>query len=378
MTSLDPRSLIVMGNVMALIMGAVLGFMQRQYPRDIHGLRQWAAMPAVWIMGAILYLVPPPVVGQLALLVANGCVLAGFGLFHLGCRHFLGVRRMERPFALILAALVAVLGWFTWSWPSYPSRLVVVTAAIAALHAWTLALLWRRGTRSLATYLVQCTLLVHLVILLVRLQTAVVSRGAAGDLMEPSGVHTFYIGAYVFTVLLLSIGAVLLATERMRTEFEHMATHDGLTGALNRRAILAFCEEEHARALRQPQPFSLLMLDLDHFKTVNDTHGHQHGDRVLVHFVQTVQASLRRTDRLGRYGGEEFVALLPAADAAAAGVLAQRIHAALSSGHPLDCKVSIGLTHWQGAHDSVDAMLARADAALYRAKAQGRNQTCVG
>ncbi|AVP57798.1 GGDEF domain-containing protein [Pulveribacter suum] len=375
MSSLDPRSLIIMANFMALVMGAVLGFMWRQYPRTIHGLREWALMPAVWIVGAFLYLVPGRT--EVMLWLANAGVLAGFGLFHLGCLYFLDrpapVRALLGAFALLMGAL----GWFTWGAPSYVARVVVVSAAIAALHAWTLVVLWRHGTRRLPTRLVQLTLSVHLVILLVRMQSAMTARQIEG-LMEPSSVQTFYIGAFVMTVLTLSIGALLMATDRVRSEFEHLAAHDSLTEALNRRAILALCQDEQDRSLRQPRPFSLMMLDLDHFKAINDNHGHQHGDRVLAHFAHTLRGVLRRTDRLGRYGGEEFLVLLPGTDAQAATALAGRMRAALASGHPLDCKVSIGVTEWQGAADSIDGMLARADAALYQAKAQGRDRTCVG
>ncbi|RZJ55658.1 MAG: GGDEF domain-containing protein, partial [Acidovorax sp.] len=148
-----------------------------------------------------------------------------------------------------------------------------------------------------------------------------------------------------------------------------------LTNTLNRRALLQRCEDELERAHRYGQGPSIMMLDLDNFKAVNDTHGHQHGDAVLVHFTDSTRQVLRRQDRLGRYGGEEFMVLLPGADTAAAAQVAQRIHAALAAGHPLDCQVSIGVASWQGPGETLDAMLSRADAALYRAKEQGRNRT---
>ena len=196
--------------------------------------------------------------------------------------------------------------------------------------------------------------------------------------MEPSLFQTVYIGAYVLTVLMLSIGAILLATDRLRTELEHLATHDSLTQSLNRRAVMLACQEELDRARRYGHGPSIMMLDLDNFKMVNDTHGHQHGDAVLVHFAACTAAALRSEDRLGRYGGEEFLVLLPDTDAPAARRVAQRIHAPLQAGHPLDCQLSIGVTSWHGPADTLDAMLSRADAALYQAKEQGRNQTCVG
>ena len=176
---------------------------------------------------------------------------------------------------------------------------------------------------------------------------------------------------------MLSIGAVLMSTDGLRTELEHLATHDSLTNTLNRRALLQRCEDELERAQRYGNGPSIMMVDLDNFKAVNDTWGHQHGDAVLVHFAEHTGQALRRADRLGRYGGEEFLVLLPGADTAADQGVAQRIHATLSAGHPLDCQVSIGLTSWSGPQETLDAMLSRADAALYRAKNEGRNRTCV-
>lgn len=377
MNSLDPRSLIAMGGFMALVMGLVLGFMRRYYPTSILGLGYWALAPAAWLGAAVLFAIPSPWHTEVGIWLGNGLVLLGFALFHVGCRRFFGQPvqwpRVAVPFALVMLCLA----WFTGPDPSYRMRVAVVTAAIAVAHTSTLVLLWQSGVRNFPVRMVQATLVVHLGVLLMRLQT-VLSIPEVNDLMEASTVQTFYLGAYVVAVLLLSIGAVLMATDRVRTELEHMATHDALTGTLNRRAILGLCTDEHERSVRYGQAFSLMMMDLDHFKAINDTHGHQHGDRVLVHFSECTGAALRRADRLGRYGGEEFVVLLPNTTTEAALPVVERIHTALAAGHALDCSVSIGVTHWHGPNDTLDAMLARADAALYQAKAQGRHRTCVG
>lgn len=361
---------------MALVMGLVLGFMRRYYPPSILGLGYWALAPAVWLIATVFFAIPGPWHPEVGRWFGNGLVLLGFVLFHVGCRRFFGQpvqwRRIVVPFALVMLSLA----WFAGPDPSYRMRVAIVTAAIAVAHTSTLVFLWQRGNRNFPVRMVQVTLALHLCVLLVRLQS-VLSVPEVGNLMEASTLQTFYLGAYVLAVLLLSIGAVLMATDRVRTELEHMATHDVLTGTLNRRAILDFCEDEHERSLRYGQAFSLMMIDLDHFKSVNDTHGHQHGDRVLVHFVECTRAALRRADRFGRYGGEEFLVLLPNTTTDAALPVAERIRAALSTGHVLDCTASIGLTHWRGPEDTLDAMLDRADAALYRAKAQGRNKTCT-
>ena len=159
----------------------------------------------------------------------------------------------------------------------------------------------------------------------------------------------------------------------------HQATHDFLTGILNRRAILDRLAQEISRAGREDGKLSVGMFDLDHFKTVNDTHGHQAGDDVLIAFTQRIQAQLRDYDGVGRYGGEEFLVIAAVPKGQTEGSLYERLRAEV--GHapiqtkagPISITVSIGVARGAG-ESTVDALLAAADAALYQAKADGRNR----
>lgn len=377
MPALDPRSLIAMACLIALVMAVVLGFMRRYYPPNIQGLGYWAWTPLVWLTGGVFFVVAQGAWFDLLRLLGNALVIGGFVLFSIGCRRFFAQPSAWKSVLVVWLVSVLAMAWFSWGYPSFALRVALATLAMLCLDAAILWFLLRHGNRNFPVRMVQLTLLLHLGISIVRLQ-GLFSPDAVTDLMAASAVQTYYLGANVLVVLLLCIGAVLMATDRVRTELEHIASHDVLTGTLNRRAILGFCADEHERSQRYGQPFSLMMIDLDHFKIVNDTHGHQHGDRVLAHFAQCTSAALRRADRLGRYGGEEFLVLLPSTATETALPVAERIRAALSTGHALDCTASIGITQWQGPQDSLDAMLARADAALYRTKAQGRDQACVG
>jgi len=129
---------------------------------------------------------------------------------------------------------------------------------------------------------------------------------------------------------------------------------------------------------------ALLMIDVDHFKRLNDSHGHAAGDRALQHLATVMGANLRDIDHLARWGGEEFLALLPATSGAEALVLAQHLCDRVrdlplaSDVGRLPLTASIGLADWQGPNDSLIALLARADSALYAAKHGGRDQVCVG
>ncbi|MDY0108028.1 MAG: GGDEF domain-containing protein [Giesbergeria sp.] len=376
MTQLDPRSLIAMGGFMAALMAVVLLFMRRYYPRSIQGIGHWASAPLIWLTATVLFIGRGVLPDLLAMVAANTLLLLGTTAYYIGCRRFLGHGGGWRLWGGVAAVSVLVFTWLTYGYPHYPTRLGTFTALMLCVYGATLRFLLRHGGGRFPVRLVEVVLVLHIGVLLLRFSSILAGRGG-NDLLEPSIYQTLYIGAYVLTVLMLSIGAVLMATDRLTTELEHLATHDSLTRTLNRRALLERFADELARSQRTGRGPAIMMLDLDHFKAVNDTLGHQHGDAVLVHFAQRAQAVLRRADRLGRYGGEEFLVLLPETDSIAARSVAQRVHAAAASGHALDCQLSIGVTTWQGPRDTLDAMLARADKALYRAKEQGRNQTCV-
>jgi len=168
--------------------------------------------------------------------------------------------------------------------------------------------------------------------------------------------------------------------EHANTELERLAATDSLTGAANRRQFMKRFDEELARAQRSGEPLSLLMMDIDCFKAVNDNFGHQAGDAALVAFVERTREILRAPDLLGRLGGEEFSALLLGSDAVQAARVAERIRAAMEgtripqADRTLSVTVSIGVAEFGLDGTSAENMIKSADDRLYRAKAEGRNR----
>ncbi len=174
--------------------------------------------------------------------------------------------------------------------------------------------------------------------------------------------------------------------KRMERELERLATYDTLTGLLNRRCIIEQLEQAlkwctHGRASR---PLAVLLLDLDHFKRINDNHGHAVGDRVLRQFVDVVAAQKRGPEEFGRLGGEEFLLILRDADARSAQQVGERIrravedaNIALKPGQTMRLTVSIGLAQARPTDRSPSDVLERADHALYQAKHRGRNRVCA-
>jgi diguanylate cyclase (GGDEF)-like protein len=179
----------------------------------------------------------------------------------------------------------------------------------------------------------------------------------------------------------LSAGRRIVA---LQEQLRRQASRDALTGLFNRAAVLAILERERVRAYREGRPLGVLLADVDHFKRVNDSRGHLAGDEVLRQAAQRMQSVLRPYDAVGRYGGEEFLAVLPGCDARATQSLAERLRAcieaapmALDDG-PLRVTMSLGATAWDGTEPAEASELLRAaDEALYRAKAAGRNCTVL-
>lgn len=164
-------------------------------------------------------------------------------------------------------------------------------------------------------------------------------------------------------------------------ELRRLATRDALTGLLNRRELNRIMREETERATRFGRPFSLVMLDLDHFKSVNDTYGHTAGDLVLQEVARRVESCLRQTDRLARFGGEEIAVLMIELDEDHAAEVTQRVVEVIrdtpfeiGEGIQLPVTVSAGLATLTGAIDSADTLMAEADKALYAAKHEGRDR----
>ncbi|MET3998723.1 diguanylate cyclase [Marinobacterium sp. MBR-109] len=172
-----------------------------------------------------------------------------------------------------------------------------------------------------------------------------------------------------------------ITSQKLREqELHRLATSDALTGLANRRYFMERLEQERARAVRFNTRCGLMMIDLDHFKQINDQFGHATGDRVLKAFAETATAQLRQIDIIGRIGGEEFAVLLPGTDLAGTEVLAERLRLAveaisLADIESLQVTTSIGITVITASDHEVDTPLSRADKAVYAAKGNGRNRT---
>ncbi|WP_016952888.1 diguanylate cyclase [Anabaena sp. PCC 7108] len=163
-------------------------------------------------------------------------------------------------------------------------------------------------------------------------------------------------------------------------KLEKLANTDPLTEIWNRRYLLMIAEQEIKRSQRYYLPFSVLLIDIDYFKRINDTFGHSIGDEVIIFMTKTVFSCLRQVDSFGRFGGEEFVVLLPETDIHGAIIVAERIRENINNQYifvgekKVSITVSIGIASYNSTDKTIDTIIQRADKALYQAKNQGRNR----
>jgi diguanylate cyclase (GGDEF)-like protein len=199
-----------------------------------------------------------------------------------------------------------------------------------------------------------------------------------------SPLQSALILALVFLSMAWNFGLLLMAMDRLRNEVVDLALLDDLTGVGNRRHLLQRLSEECARAEHSGEAFSLLVIDLDGFKIINDTHGHAAGDACLQHFTLMAQTRLRPGDMLARTGGDEFCVVLPASTLREGAMIARRIldvcreDAVACVGADIPISISIGVAQWtkdMGAFS--DRLIAAADHALYAAKNEGKNRYAV-
>jgi diguanylate cyclase (GGDEF)-like protein len=188
----------------------------------------------------------------------------------------------------------------------------------------------------------------------------------------------------MFLSMSWNFGFLLMALDRLRNEVADLALLDDLTGVGNRRHLLQRLTEECARSERSGEPFSLLVIDLDGFKAINDTHGHAAGDACLQHFTLMAHTRLRPGDMLARTGGDEFCIVLPASTLREGAMIARRIldvcraDAEACVGADIPIALSIGVAQWSRETGAFpDRLIAAADHALYAAKKEGKNRYAV-
>jgi diguanylate cyclase (GGDEF)-like protein len=206
------------------------------------------------------------------------------------------------------------------------------------------------------------------------------SLGAPQEMHGPAAIGLGLMPLYLFGSALFNFGFMVLLTQRLLLRLKSASRRDALTGLENRGAIDATMQHLWAQSSRGAEGFAVLLIDVDHFKRINDAHGHAVGDQVLEHVASVIAAQARQADSVGRYGGDEFIIVAPQSTLAGAAQAAERLRLAMEAEHiharasNLLVTLSIGVAASTSDDLAVADVLARADRALYKAKARGRNR----
>ena len=311
-------------------------------------------------------------------------ILFAFVLFHVAVLQLSGSASLLPRFGSVLLFTELVSGIFlSRGLAPMHLRSEVLGGLIAAQAAQTLirTLRFSSGPRHAPSWFLASSLIVLMFFSVTR--AGLLAVGGVPDALTVAVSDDFSYVVYLFTGLGFSLGFFWLSSTQLTIKLEETGGTDPLTGCFNRRHFLKWCEQERDRAVRSGLSFSVLIVDIDHFKAVNDTFGHSVGDTVICDVVDAIRDAIRGIDIIGRWGGEEFVVLLRDSASEPAYIAADRIRthieamdssaAPLRYGNHRKITVSIGVAGFHRDEAIVD-VLGRADAALYQAKEGGRNR----
>ncbi len=344
-------------------------------------------------IAAILFSLRPDVSSGLVVIIPNTLILLAYVFLQAGILELTeSPSRVPRLGIFLLAAQAAVYPFFR-SFPNVEQLCVITLGLSLAAQTIQSAVVLKRhatgGMRPPAWFGV--ILLANFAAYNLFRSAVVLTLGTTQNPQLPNPLETTTAYVFLGTGLGLGFGVFWMASTQIRIALEGLANSDPLTGIYNRRWFISLCEKELSRSQRTSECFSLLMFDLDHFKQVNDLYGHDAGDAVLCGVVARLRNAVRNIDTVGRWGGEEFVALLPNADFDAAMVVAHRLRRSIESlsvphpktakaieSKPLSVTASIGVVTYFGQRTTIADLLCQCDAAMYEAKTQGRNRIVPG
>ncbi|OHW40335.1 GGDEF domain-containing protein [Pseudomonas sp. 06C 126] len=282
------------------------------------------------------------------------------------------------PAALMLVLMVSLIDTLE---PRMLAATLVLMVQCALIIYWTRRYIPAQGRARMLLIIGSSISLIGLGMRVI----AIIGGGAAEMRYDVSNLkQTISVSIGTFTAMMISLGLVLLAKERSESLFQRLALRDVLTGILNRRAVLEQFSKELERARRDASYLAVAMVDIDHFKQINDVYGHLAGDEVICHCVNQLTQRIRESDSIGRYGGEEFLVLLPRTSPENAVAVLDQLRASVAESPArfgeasISLRISIGVCCVVPNEDDTTAsLLARADAALYEAKGLGRNTLCL-
>lgn len=387
--SFDPRTAILIGALVTWLTAGMLLLNWKSLPGNVlPSLRWWLAGIALHPIGFTLIALRDQVPAWAVIALGATSLAASFSCMAIALRSFYGLpeRRMHLCVITVMVGVAAV--WFTYFSPHLQARIIVVHVLLAILIGSGARAVFRRGgPRGRVPRITGALFALVTVLVLVRAGLEALWPIARDQLLSATPINFASIGGLLLLPVLATVGFLLMCAESAQVQLERMARVDYLTGIYNRRAIDDLATRAISAARRHGIPLAIMIVDVDHFKLVNDRHGHECGDNVLVEVVRRMREILRNEDLIGRQGGEEFVVVMPDIDLASAKGAAERLRRGFSDtpmaihdgDQPIELPltISIGVAALEASDQQFSHLLRRADRAMYAAKTGGRNRVMI-
>lgn len=334
-----------------------------------------------YLVGHILQTLAVPIPVWAAASLANALIALGHGMVLVGVQRYLGRPTWFWPVIVVVVVLFLSVFVSPDLRESLRWRVIFQSGFYVAFGLFAGIALWRARRPGMGRFhrTAAAVILTFALLLFVRFVYALISPALTTSFVS----DPFQIGIFVVSMVYgyaLTMALVLVLFREKQVELADLAEQDALTGLYNRLSLDSIANREMQRALEREAALSLILIDLDHFKTVNDRFGHQAGDRALCRTAELIEGVIRDTDYAFRYGGEEFMVMLPGAESEQARQVAERLRQQLSScdfridDEPIDLRASFGVVACRPESMSWDECVALADRALYRAKRGGRDR----
>lgn len=385
---LDVRTMAFVSSVSGFLMAATMFGVYMAGMRS-RAVLDWAvaglAFGVGYLIGHILQSVPVPMPTWVAGTLANAAIALGHGMILVGVQRYLGLRCWNRPILVVVALILVSSLVFPEVRETLRARIIIHSGFYVAVDAYAGWLLWRAHRPGMALFHRSAALVLFLFagFLFLRFGYAVFSPALTDSFVQDPFQMTAFLAAMIFGFCITMALTVMMFREK-QVELIGLATRDPLTGINNRLGLDEAAERHWAVATEHGTPLSLVMFDIDHFKRVNDRHGHQAGDIVLSEVARRIGQELRDSDSAFRVGGEEFLVLLPGAKADQAGRVAERLRQSMAGtpitakGAELSLSASFGVVECQVDTEDWQTCMQRVDRALYRAKRAGRDRVEMG
>ncbi len=372
LTSVSTQTTFFLTAIAVFIQAGLIWFQSRLI-KAYRGIRTAALGSFIFGIGILLTSFRGLIPDLLTIVLANYLVVIGITIMYVAVCKFLSERFNVLVIAIAVVPILTLIPYFTYVRNDFKARVVLVGVCTAVLVVAIVVLLFRlkQVNFRFSAYVLAYISTIYAIVLLLRNIGFLIFP--TNGLFSPTIFAILHSIALFSASFLWSIGFMMMVSHRLQADLNELATLDSLTHIANRRAMIALLEAEYSRLARSHIEFSVLLVDVDHFKKVNDQFGHEAGDRILYDVAQLLKSTLRKQDEISRWGGEEFLILLPGTSLQDAAMIGERLRMLVEqaqfnvAGSEMSLTISVGVGNSTSSKD-VDRIYKSSDVALYKAK----------